>query len=292
MSAEHKPPAAHGSNTCANCEAPLSGAFCHRCGQTAHIHRSLLHILEETLHGILHFDTKTWRTLPLLIARPGLLTRRYIDGQRVRYVPPLSLFLFTVFLMFFAMSFIGSPNTVVSLNPNDAAPPPAVNEADRTTRSEDGAATRDNSGAVDTGSEALDRAIRNAIDDPELTLYKLKNTAYKFSFMLIPISLPFLWLMFLRRPDVRLYDHAVFSLYSLSFMSLVLIGLTLLALSPATSRFGAYAWGLPPIHMFLQLRETYRLGFFATAWRTVVLVCVAGTVFLVFVLMILAIAAT
>jgi hypothetical protein len=46
-----------------------------------------------------------WRTLPLLVGRPGLLTRRYIDGQRTRYVSPLALFLFTVFLMFFVFSF-------------------------------------------------------------------------------------------------------------------------------------------------------------------------------------------
>jgi hypothetical protein len=52
----------------------------------------LLHLTEEVLHGVLHFETKGWRTLPLLVARPGLLTRRYIDGQRTRYVPPLHMF--------------------------------------------------------------------------------------------------------------------------------------------------------------------------------------------------------
>ena len=70
--------------TCANCHAPLAGRFCHSCGQAAHVHRSIWHMLEEGLHGVLHFDSKMWRTLPLLVARPGLLTRRYIDGQRAR----------------------------------------------------------------------------------------------------------------------------------------------------------------------------------------------------------------
>src|SRR5439155_7755576 len=59
--------------------------------QAAHLHRSLWHLGEELLHGLLHFDAKGWRTLPLLIGRPGLLTRRYIDGQRARYVSPLAL---------------------------------------------------------------------------------------------------------------------------------------------------------------------------------------------------------
>src|SRR6476620_2042298 len=94
-----------GDGNCRNCGAALAGAYCHACGQSAHLHRSLLHLVEEVLHGVLHFDAKGWRTLPLLVARPGLLTRRYIDGQRMRYVSPLALFLFAVFLMFFAASF-------------------------------------------------------------------------------------------------------------------------------------------------------------------------------------------
>src|SRR5262245_52243204 len=87
-----KAPVAHAGTRCANCDTRLAGPYCHRCGQTAHVHRSLLHIAEEAVHGILHFDSKSWRTLPLLIARPGLLTRRYIEGQRARYVSPLALF--------------------------------------------------------------------------------------------------------------------------------------------------------------------------------------------------------
>src|SRR5215831_8510110 len=93
---------------CGNCGAALLGRYCHACGQAAHVHRSLWHIAEEAVHGILHFDTKSWRTLPLLIARPGLLTRRYIDGQRVRYVSPLAAFLFTLFVMFFVFSRINT----------------------------------------------------------------------------------------------------------------------------------------------------------------------------------------
>ena len=97
----------HGA--CRNCGATLQGRFCHVCGQAAHIHRSLLHLGEELLHGLFHFDAKGWRTLPLLVARPGLLTRRFIDGPRARYVSPLALFLFMVFLMFFAASLTSAP---------------------------------------------------------------------------------------------------------------------------------------------------------------------------------------
>jgi hypothetical protein len=39
---------------------------------------------------------------------------------------------------------------------------------------------------------------------------------------------------------------------------------------------------VPPIHMFVQLRQTYGLGKFATLWRTIALLCVVGTAFALF----------
>jgi cell division protein FtsB len=101
-----KPAADHG-HACANCHTPLNGAFCHSCGQSAHIHHSLLHLVEEVLHGIWHFDAKGWRTIPVLLFMPGKLTRLYIDGQRMRYLSPLALFLFMIFFMFFVFSWTG-----------------------------------------------------------------------------------------------------------------------------------------------------------------------------------------
>jgi hypothetical protein len=85
---------------CLNCVTPLSGPFCHQCGQHAHVHRTLSAFFHDFLHGVLHFEGKIWRTLPMLAWKPGELTRSYIDGQRARFVSPIALFLFCVFLMF------------------------------------------------------------------------------------------------------------------------------------------------------------------------------------------------
>jgi hypothetical protein len=92
---------------CRNCGATLGGPFCARCGQAAHIHRSLLSLGHDILHGVFHFEGRIWRTLPQLFFHPGRLTRRYIDGERAKFVSPMALFLFTVFLMFAVFSFTG-----------------------------------------------------------------------------------------------------------------------------------------------------------------------------------------
>src|SRR3954466_504937 len=93
---------------CLNCGALLEGPYCHDCGQHAHVHRTLGAFFHDFLHGVLHFEGKIWRTLPLLAWKPGELTRRYIDGQRASFVSPIALFLFCVFLTFAVMGLTGS----------------------------------------------------------------------------------------------------------------------------------------------------------------------------------------
>src|SRR5690606_5903724 len=108
----------------------ISGKFCQACGQPAHIHRTLGHMVEEFLHGIIHFDTRAWRTLPLLVFRPGTLTREYIHGKRARYISPLAMFLLVIFSMFAVFAFTGGANLgvdpeveVVELTEGGAAAP-------------------------------------------------------------------------------------------------------------------------------------------------------------------------
>ncbi len=98
----------HGT-ACLNCGAALTGPYCHQCGQAAHVHRSLAAFWHDLAHGVLHFEGKIWRTLPLLAWRPGQLTRRYIEGERARFVSPMALFLFSVFLMFAVFHAVGGP---------------------------------------------------------------------------------------------------------------------------------------------------------------------------------------
>lgn len=93
-----------GHGLCLNCGTRLVGEHCHACGQSGHVHRTVGAIGHELAHGVFHFEGKIWRTLPMLAFRPGEFTRRYVAGERARFVSPLALFLFSVFLMFSVMA--------------------------------------------------------------------------------------------------------------------------------------------------------------------------------------------
>lgn len=97
--------------------------------------------------------------------------------------------------------------------------------------------------------------------------------------------------MFFWRRDIAMYDHAVFALYSLAFMSVLFIVLALLEPLHARSAQAVLLLVVAPAHMFMHLLETYRLGFFAALWRTVAMLIVCAVVLLLFLLLIIALTA-
>jgi hypothetical protein len=79
--------------------------------------KSTWHFVQEAAEDLTHADSRIWRTLAALLFRPGELTREFLDGRRVRYLPPLRLYL-VVSLLFFAVASIsprsaGSPAPIV-----------------------------------------------------------------------------------------------------------------------------------------------------------------------------------
>src|SRR5690348_10136458 len=105
---------AHGhthEKNCLNCGTPLAGPYCSACGQKAHVHRSVRAFFQDFVQGLFNFEGKIWRTLPMLAWKPGEMTRRYIAGERARFISPVALYLFTVFAMFAVLNFNGALGT-------------------------------------------------------------------------------------------------------------------------------------------------------------------------------------
>jgi hypothetical protein len=120
-------------------------------------------------------------------------------------------------------------------------------------------------------------------ENPSLLFYKLQNNAYKFSWALIPISVPFLWLLFARSRRYRAYHHTVFVTYSITFMSLGAVLLSVLYLAGLPNVLLVLLIALvPPLHMYRQLRGAYELTVWSALWRTVALLvsaCTAAALF-------------
>lgn len=325
----------HSETHCLNCSTELVGTHCHYCGQKAHVHRSIGAIGHDLIHGVLHLDGKFWRTVPLLVLRPGQLTRRYIHGERAKFVSPLGMFLFGVFLMFGILTIYGVSlsNLDVDEEATEAATELARGELEgqlATARQEQTTLSRNlaildsqpgeeqEAGAVrarlaelegeitrletgqqrveafsdtmvsgedgsrdfvffgdrnfSTGWDRLDHGFEKINDNPGLALYKLQANFYKFSWLLIPLSVPFVWLLFFYTRRFKMYDHTVFVTYSLAFMSLFAILLTVLGFAGmGISWIPLAAVFIPFLHLYKQLRGTYQIGRISAFLRTVLL---------------------
>ena len=293
---------------CLNCATPLAGEYCHACGQHRHVHRTLTAFFHDLVHGVLHFEGKVWGTLPLLVWKPGELTRRYVEGQRARFVSPIALFLFSVFLMFAVVNMTGSIGELpeaakmgireeLRINQDklakleverDAAAKagqPVARLDRRIADLKEEVRTMDAVGRGNLGDAGLDaripgwvgQGVSKAASNPELVVYKLKTNAYKFSWLIIPLSVPFVWLLFPFSRRFRVYNHIVFVTYSLCFMSmLVVAGLLFGALGMASA--AGLLWLLPPFHMYRQLKGAYGLGRAGALWRTALLLMFAAIV--------------
>jgi hypothetical protein len=332
------------SGQCLNCGAGLTGPFCASCGQKAHVHRTISAIWHDILHGVLHFDGKLWRTLPMLTFKPGELTRRYIHGERAKFISPMALFLFSIFMMFAVFSFMGGPvnarfpdggftesvkkelaenqklitakekklldgavsrerlsgeqaellelkkaqNGLASIV-GDTLPYPAegLDEGD-------GAFGFTGDGSFTTGIQWLDEkfkdGMKKADKNPTLLLYKLQSNGYKFAWLLIPLSLPFVWLVTIGaggslRPH-RFYDHAVFTTYSIAFMSLLFLTCALLAQLGWESAWIAMGI-IPPLHLYKHLRHSYALSRLSAVIRLCLMFVCIGIVATLFLLILL-----
>ncbi len=312
---------------CLNCGTPLAGSHCHNCGQAAHVHKTIAAFSHDLLHGVFHFEGKIWRTLPLLAWQPGRLTREYIDGRRASYVSPIALFLFVVFLTFALFNLTSGPfnftnnDVVIKLGAKQAETDTLSKIAELEAELVKAEAAGEQTGALEgqlAGAQGALEGIRAAKDgdlpdklatadtpaeqnfadkanaiwqkartNPELAIYKLQSSAYKYSWLLIPISVPFVWLLFPFRRRFHLYDHTVFVTYSLCFMLLLLSAGSLAAMWNVTALPALLAL-YAPFHMYRQLRGTYGTSRIGGLLRTAALSVFAVFALALFALSILA----
>jgi len=141
---------------------------------------------------------------------------------------------------------------------------------------------------VNTGVHFIDHGLEKAFANPALILYKLQANAYKFAWALIPLSLPFMWLLYPFSRRFHTYDHFVFVTYSISFMLLLFVAVRLLNLTIFGDVATFVAMFYVPFHMYRQLRGAYRSSRFGSLARATLLLFFSLFSVIMFMLLLLA----
>lgn len=307
-------PGAGGANheaaggACLNCGMRLIGRYCHACGQSAHVHRTMASVGHDLAHGLFHFEGKIWRTLPMLALRPGALTRRYIAGERARFVSPLALFLFGVLLMFAAIEALGPPlRPHAQVSHNGRILTSADLQAEiADARTKVARLQQERRPATGATAAALDRQLESAVTDlhgllsAERVVRGVEHpTAIAGSvhtgwgsldariaaaradpaLALVQIEAnahKFAWalipisLPFLWAMFFWRREYRIYDHLVFITYSLAAVMLLLVGMAALGATGASTDWVLflVPVHFFLQLRGAYRLGWWGAAWRT------------------------
>ncbi len=218
----HKP----GENIiCPNCGFHATENYCARCGQENHLHKETFWgLIAHFIGHYFHYDSKFWKTLKALWFSPGKLTKAYWEKQRMRYLPPISLYVF-ISAVFFIVLFSRGQNEVKSATGISAVRQgfdqidDAVNEPDRPGDFQYKYELNKNSklqGYLDRKAEIIEK--KHGVKANEYIMEGFKHNFPKLFFFMIPVMALLLKMLFARRKQVYFVHHAIFSLHMHSFI--------------------------------------------------------------------------
>lgn len=216
---------------CDNCHTSLQGDFCHQCGQEKKSYiRNVSGVVTEFFGEFSNWDTRVWRTLVPLWFRPGFLSRRYVQGHRVPYVPPLRLYLFSSIIAFLLFAQL-MPESVGTANiPNDDTQVAVDGITAEQAESISGLISGINEGVKKQGPTDNDLMFLSDDDkdifytkldaitaNPKLAINKFFSLAPQMMFVLLPLFALLLKLLYIRS-DRYYTEHLIVALHSHSFI--------------------------------------------------------------------------
>ncbi len=90
---------------CNNCQHEFNGNYCPNCGQAAkNLNRPFHFVIYDFAGTVFSFDTRVWVSLRALLFSPGKLSYDFVEGKRVRYMPPFQMYVFVSFVFFLSLS--------------------------------------------------------------------------------------------------------------------------------------------------------------------------------------------
>jgi hypothetical protein len=257
---------------CANCGERLMGRWCHACGQHSEdLHRSVRKVALEWVQGLVHFDARAKATLPDLALNPARLTSNYLAGRRAPQIPPLKMFLVVLVIVFFAESvaamggarrderpfflYVGQTSATGLGKPGVAFT--GLSPAQKAELAQQIAGVRVGLGPYELppATAWVQARMTKALADPVAYGKVLDKWARRLAFLLLPIGTALLSLLFVRRREVMVYDHLIFTTHSLSFQGLLLTAVELVNVAPGSP--GDWLLLAGPAHLWAHLRGVY-----------------------------------
>lgn len=225
------------SKDCLNCGIEVAGRFCQQCGQeNVEVKESFFQLLRHFVEDLTHFDGKLWKTVKLLLFKPGSLTKLYIEGKRASYIHPIRMYIF-VSAVFFLFMFTGE----APVKPEGAGPKANTSKDFASGLQEGLELELDNDtvnyktiAAYNAAQQKLPSSKKDNWLDAELKkkgielnekyggdnlkigkalIEKFENYFSRMLYISLPIFAFFIWVLYRRNKNHFFVDHIIFSIH-------------------------------------------------------------------------------
>lgn len=107
------------SRACPSCGAAFTGPYCSQCGEKALnvSEKSIRNFIGTVLNEATSLDGKFLKTLRLMLRRPGEMSYQYMNGKRIPFYKPVSMF-FIANLLYFLFPLFNSLNSSLHVQMN------------------------------------------------------------------------------------------------------------------------------------------------------------------------------
>lgn len=248
--------------TCKNCDNTFTGHFCNNCGQSAKdFDRPVSVLIVDAMSNMWAFDTRLWKTLKSIMLKPGEMALDYIEGKRVRYMPPFRLYLFISFIFFLLLKISADSDTniklisiedkadkakkeqVVEINPEYADLPSIQSQMNLGSKSGKGS-----------------RNFEEVKQNKELYISRFFTYLSWALIVMMPLYAMLLWFLF-RKNQKHYLAHFIFSLNQHAFLFVIFSVLIIISLIFPQKQTMYEAWLLLafPVYLIAGGRKLYKV---------------------------------
>ncbi|MBT3254567.1 MAG: DUF3667 domain-containing protein [Candidatus Marinimicrobia bacterium] len=269
---------------CLNCGSPLSSQFCPECGQkNKEYNLTFKDFFSVFLEELLDVDSRVLRSLKLLFTKPGFLTTEYVKGRRVRYVPPVRIYLVASVVFFVILSLKAIiPDVKNNQFLKEYQETGGIEESLRgvmggQVTSNDSLQFLEDMGivATDPDSSAVNMSLTIGEQPFQLQegdlLSNFSDNFAKMMFLLLPVAALQLKVLYWRRKKLYI-EHLVFSLHVHAFIFSLLI-LTII-LDYKLTMWLVIISSL--IYLYIAMKQFYSQSYSKTATKMVLLLLSYG----------------